>query len=92
MLVGGIASILKVRHGLTDAIKVLKNNRNNQAEILRNTEKNISPKLINVFSILLLVFLIEKSIFQSKNQFVCQFFFSKNHKISTFRYRKIDVR
>ena len=52
MVVGGIASIFKVRHGLIDAINILKDNQKIQVENFRDTEKNISPKLINTFSVL----------------------------------------
>ncbi len=52
MVVGGIASIFKVRHGLIDAINILKDNQKSQVKNFRDTEKNISPKLINTFSVL----------------------------------------
>ena len=52
MVVGGIASIFKVRHGLIDAINILKDNQKIQVKNFRDTEKNISPKLINTFSVL----------------------------------------
>ena len=52
MVVGGIASIFKVRHGLIDAINILKNNQKIQIKNFKDTEKNISPKLINTFSVL----------------------------------------
>ena len=52
MVVGGIASIFKVRHGLVDAINILKDNQKIQGKNFRDTEKNISPKLINTFSVL----------------------------------------
>jgi len=52
MVIGGIASIFKVRHGLINALKILKDNQKIQVENFIDTEKNISPKLINIFSIL----------------------------------------
>ena len=52
MVVGGIASIFKVRHGLIDAINILKDNQKIQVKNFKDTEKNISPKLINGFSVL----------------------------------------
>ena len=39
MVVGGIASIFKVRHGLINAINILKDNQKFKVKILENTEK-----------------------------------------------------
>ena len=52
MVIGGIASIFKVRHGLIEAIKVLKekNKKSNLDEL--STEKDIPSNLINGLSIL----------------------------------------
>ncbi len=68
MVVGGIASIFRVRHGLIDAINVLKDNQKVQVKNFTDTEKNISPNVINTFSILaiflvaLIYFYLTKSI------------------------------
>ena len=68
MVVGGIASIFKVRHGLLNAINILKESQKVQVKNFRDTEKNLSPKLINTFSVLaiflvaLVYFYLTKSI------------------------------
>ena len=55
MVIGGIASIFKVRHGLIEAIKVLKekSKKSNPDEL--STEKDIPSNLINGLSILVIL-------------------------------------
>ena len=56
MVIGGMASIFKVRKGLIDAIKVLRKSQINSDQ--SNTplnEQNISAKAINVFSVIAIV-------------------------------------
>ena len=56
MVIGGMASIFKVRKGLIDAIKILRKSQINSDQ--SNTplnEQNISAKAINVFSIIAIV-------------------------------------
>ena len=56
MVIGGMASIFKVRKGLIDAIKVLRKSQINSDQ--SNTplnEQNISAKAINIFSVIAIV-------------------------------------
>jgi len=56
MVIGGMASIFKVRKGLIDAIKVLRKSQINSDQ--NNTplnEQNISAKAINIFSVIAIV-------------------------------------
>ena len=56
MVIGGMASIFKVRKGLIDAIKILRKSQINSDQ--SNTplnEQNISAKAINVFSVIAIV-------------------------------------
>ena len=56
MVIGGMASIFKVRKGLIDAIKVLRKSQINSDQ--NNTplnEQNISAKAINLFSVIAIV-------------------------------------
>ena len=52
MVIGGISSIFKVRRGLVDAIKVLKDNNSSTLNQKIKKERNISPKSINLLSFL----------------------------------------
>ena len=52
MVIGGISSIFRVRKGLVDAIRVLKNNNSSTLNQKINKERNISPKSINLLSFL----------------------------------------
>ena len=52
MVIGGISSIFKVRKGLVDAIKVLKDNNSSTSNLKIKKERNISPKSINLLSFL----------------------------------------
>ena len=52
MVIGGISSIFKVRKGLVDAIKVLKDNNSSTSNRRIKKERNISPKSINFLSFL----------------------------------------
>ena len=56
MVIGGMSSIYRVRNGLVDAIKVLKNSHSvsSTKNMLRN-ERNISPKSINILSALAII-------------------------------------
>ncbi len=56
MVIGGISSIYRVRNGLVNAIKVLKNSHSSSStkNMLRN-ERNISPKSINILSALAII-------------------------------------
>ena len=52
MIVGGVSSIFKVRKGLIDAIKVMRNNHKNSThQKLANKDRDIPAKAINIFSI-----------------------------------------
>ena len=53
MVIGGLASILKVRKGLADAIKILIDTQkgNNQNEIPKN-QRDLPASVINIFSLL----------------------------------------
>ena len=56
MVIGGMASIFKVRKGLIDAIKILRKSQINSDQ--SNTplnEQNISAKAINIFSVIAIV-------------------------------------
>ena len=56
MVIGGMASIFKVRKGLIDAIKILRKSQINSDQ--NNTplnEQNISAKAINIFSVIAIV-------------------------------------
>ena len=56
MVIGGMASIFKVRKGLVDAIKILRKSQINSDQ--NNTplnEQNISAKAINIFSVIAIV-------------------------------------
>ena len=56
MVIGGMASIFKVRKGLIDAIKILRKSQINSGQ--SNTplnEQNISAKAINIFSLIAIV-------------------------------------
>ena len=56
MVIGGMASIFKVRKGLVDAIKILRKSQINSDQ--SNTplnEQNISAKAINIFSVIAIV-------------------------------------
>ena len=56
MVIGGMASIFKVRKGLIDAIKILRKSQINSDQ--RNTplnEQNISSKAINIFSAIAII-------------------------------------
>ena len=57
MVIGGISSIFRVRKGLVDAIKVLKQNNTSTLNQKTKKERNISPKSINLLSFLA-VFLV----------------------------------
>lgn len=57
MVVGGIASIFKVRHGLIEAIKVLRQKKNNKKDEIPITERDLSSTTINGLS-LLAIFLV----------------------------------
>ncbi len=57
MVIGGISSIFRVRKGLVDAIKVLKDNNSSILNRKIKKERNISPKSINLLSFLA-VFLV----------------------------------
>ena len=53
MVLGGIESIFKVRKGLVEAIKILLvNNLKKPTQNIKTTSKNISPKSINILSLL----------------------------------------
>ena len=53
MVIGGLSSIYKVRNGLVDAIKVLKNSHaSSSAQDLLGNQRNISSKSINILSTL----------------------------------------
>ena len=53
MVIGGVSSILKVRSGILDAIKILLyNSKINQKSILPKNKQNISPLSINILSII----------------------------------------
>ena len=53
MVIGGLSSIYKVRNGLVDAIKVLKNSHApSSAQALLGNQRNISSKSINILSTL----------------------------------------
>ena len=52
MVIGGVSSIFKVRKGLIDAIKVLKENNSSSLSRKIKKERNISPKSINLLSFL----------------------------------------
>ena len=53
MVLGGIESIFKVRKGLIEAIKILLvNNLKKPTQNIKTTSKNISPKSINILSLL----------------------------------------
>ncbi len=53
MVIGGVSSILKVRFGILDAIKILLyNSKINQKSILPKNKQNISPLSINILSII----------------------------------------
>ena len=56
MVIGGMASIFKVRKGLIDAIKILRKTQisSNQANTPLN-EQNISAKTINIFSVIAII-------------------------------------
>ena len=56
MVIGGMASIFKVRKGLIDAIKILRKSQinSNQSNTPLN-EQNISAKAINIFSVIAIV-------------------------------------
>ena len=56
MVIGGIASIFKVRKGLIDAIKVLRKSQiNSDQSTTPLNEQNISAKAINIFSLIAIV-------------------------------------
>ena len=52
MVIGGISSIFKVRNGLVEAIKVLKDNNSSTLNQNIRKERNISSKSINLLSFL----------------------------------------
>ena len=53
MVVGGVSSIFKVRKGLVDAIKVLKDNQKESTQkVVPNNQRDIPAKAINIFSII----------------------------------------
>jgi len=53
MVVGGVSSIFKVRKGLVDAIKVLKDNQKESTQkVVPDNQRDISAKAINIFSII----------------------------------------
>ena len=53
MVIGGVSSILKVKSGILDAIKILLyNSKINQKSILPKNKQNISPLSINILSII----------------------------------------
>ncbi len=55
MVIGGVASIFKVRRGLVDAIIILFNNKNTNKSNLSDKERNISSKAINILSIMTII-------------------------------------
>ncbi len=64
MVVGGIDSIFKVRHGLISAVKEMKNNYKKDAQSLDNENRNLSGPTIFIFSgiSILLVFGIYREV------------------------------
>ena len=53
MVVGGVSSIFKVRKGLVDAIKVLKDNQKESTQkVVPDNQRDIPAKAINIFSII----------------------------------------
>lgn len=56
MVIGGMASIFKVRKGLVDAIKILRKSQiNSDQSSTPLNEQNISAKAINIFSVIAIV-------------------------------------
>ena len=52
MVIGGISSIYKVRKGLIDAIKVLRQSQNDSRQkSIPISERNMSPRVINILSL-----------------------------------------
>ena len=56
MVIGGISSIYKVRKGLIDAIKVLRQSQNDSRQkSIPISERNMSPRVINILSLIAIV-------------------------------------
>ena len=56
MVIGGISSIYKVRKGLIDAIKVLRQSQNDSRQkSIPISERNMSPRVINILSLIAII-------------------------------------
>ena len=68
MVVGGISSIFRVRNGLIEAVKILLEKQTEKNNKIPNTDRNISPNIINGLSILA-VLLVAAVYFYLTNSF-----------------------